>query len=246
MENDASMNKSRLTVPLVDCKMSPDDTTSIGEFSGYASVWDSIDLGGDTVKRGAFVKSLDAWKSKNMLPQLLFYHEMDSVIGDWLEMEEDDRGLRVKGRLWIKGDLAVPEAVKAYNILRGTSVRGLSIGYRVKDYDIQDQMDGSQIRHLKEIDLLEVSIAPWAMEPKAEVTSVKDKEGKLKTKREVERALRDVGLSQREAKAFIAGGFEAMARDVSKQNEADHRDDGLDSNELLASLQNLSTIIQGK
>jgi hypothetical protein len=30
---------------------------------------------------------------------------MESVIGDWLEVEEDDTGLRVKGKLWAFGDL---------------------------------------------------------------------------------------------------------------------------------------------
>lgn len=235
----------RITFPLIECKLAPDDTSSVGEFSGYASVWNSVDLGGDTVERGAFMKSLDKWRSKNMLPQLLFYHNPEEVIGDWIEMVEDDKGLRVKGRLWVKGDLAVPEAVKAYNILRGTSVRGLSIGYRAKDFDIQEQMDGSRIRILKEIELMEVSIAPFAMEPKAEVTSVKNLSGDP-TKREVERFLRDAGISTKRAKAFIAGGYEAAFCDGKGGVEVDHRDGDLDQDGILASLQSLSTNILGK
>ena len=217
----------------------PGEDSPLGVFSGYGSTFGNIDLGGDIVQPGAFTNSLREWKSDGMLPQLLWYHDPEEIIGDWVAMEEDEKGLRVEGKLWIHGDLKVPEAVKAYNVLRGTSVKGLSIGYRVRDFDVQEQMDGTRVRLLKEIDLLEVSIAPYAMNPQAEVNAVKDKDGKIKTKREVERALRDVGFSQREAKAFIAGGFGAMSG-------TDHRDDDLDSAEILASLNSLSTTIKGK
>lgn len=239
------MDMKRFIVPL-EIKAMPDESSALGEFSGYGSVFGSIDLGGDTVARGAFQKSLDSWKSKGMLPQMLWYHNTEDVIGDWLEMAEDEYGLRVKGRLWIKGDLKVEEAVKAYNVLRGTSVRGLSIGYRVRDYEIQEQMDGSTIRHLKEIELLEVSIAPWALEPKAMVTSVKDAQGNIQSKRQVEKALRDLGLSHRQSKAFLAGGYEAMIRDDSALDTAETRDASLDESDLLASLKQLTNIMEKK
>jgi uncharacterized protein len=207
----------RLIVPLVQCKMEADATGDRGTFSGYASVWESIDLGGDTIRKGAFSNSLNEWSKKGLLPQLLWYHDMESVIGDWLEVEEDDTGLRVKGKLWAFGDLKVDDAVKAYNVINGTSVKGLSIGYRVKQHTIQEQVDGSTIRILEEIELLEVSIAPFAMEPKASVTSVKsfvDDQGQIVSKRECEDLLRDVcKLSIKQAKAFISGGYSAISRD---------------------------------
>lgn len=239
------METKRLLIPL-DIKAIGDDSSNVGEFEGYGAVFGNIDLGGDIIERGAFQSSLDDWNSKGMMPQMLWYHDNEEIIGDWIEMVEDDYGLRVKGRLWIKGDLSVKEAVKAYNVLRGTSVKGLSIGYRVRDYDVQEQMDGSSVRILKEIDLMEVSIAPWSMNPKAMVTGVKDVNGELKSKREVEKVLRDAGLSRRESKAFIAGGYEALCRDGKDQADAVHRDDELDDDELLASLKKLSTLMETK
>ena len=242
------MTMERFIVPL-ELKALPDEAGLVGEFMGYGSVWDSVDLGGDTIKRGAYEKSLNAWKAKGMMPQMLFYHNTEKIIGDWLEMVEDDYGLRVKGRLWIKGDLKVEEAVMAYNVLRGTSVKGLSIGYRVRDYEIQEQNDGSTIRHLKEIDLMELSIAPYAMEPKAMVTGVKsltDENGIILTKREVEKVLRDAKLSRRQAKAFIGGGYDALARDEQDRVDAESRDDSLELSDVLASLKSLTLKMEGK
>lgn len=239
------MEIKRLIVPF-ELKALPDDASNIGEFVGYGSVFGSVDLGGDTIVRGAYQKSLDAWKSKGMLPQLLWYHDPEEIIGDWLEMSEDEYGLKVKGRLWIKGDLKLEDSIKAYNVLKGTSVKGLSIGYIAKDYEIQEQMNGSTIRILKEIELMEVSIAPWSMEPKAMVMGVKDAHGKIQSKRQVEKALRDLGLSHRQAKAFLAGGYEAMNRDDSGLDSVEDRDDSLDSDNLLASFKKLSTLLEGK
>lgn len=242
--NNRDMETKRLIVPF-DVKI-PGGDSPLGVFSGYGSTFGNIDLGGDIVERGAFRASLDDWKSKNMLPQLLWYHDSEKIIGDWISMEEDELGLKVQGKLWIHGDLSVPEAVTAYNVLMGTSVKGLSIGYRVRDFDVQEQADGSQVRILKEIDLMEVSIAPWAMNPQASVTGVKDEQGKIKTKRDIEKILRDAGFSRRESKAVLAGGYNALCRDGRGVVDADQCDADLDDGDVLASLKTLSTTILGK
>ena len=229
----------RLLVPLVDCKMEADPTQDRGVFTGYASVWDSVDLGGDMIRRGAFTASLNDWMAKGMLPQLLWYHDVKEIIGDWLEMGEDDHGLKVKGKVWAFGDLKIEGSVRAYNVINGTSVKGLSIGFRVIKSTDQKQLDGSVIRILEEIELVEVSIAPWAMEPKASVTSVKSfvgYDGQVVSKRECEDLLRDVcKLSIKQAKAFISGGYNAISRDEK---------DGLDN--VSASLDQILHTFKGK
>jgi hypothetical protein len=243
------MVMERFLAPLKEVKMAPDDSSNIGEFEGYASVWSSVDLGGDMIERGAYTKTLDEWANKGQLPQLLYYHQDQVIIGDWLEMREDEKGLYVKGRLWVKGDLRIETAVMAYNILRGTSVKGLSIGYSVRDYDSQEQVDGSRIRLLKEINLFEVSIAPYSMEPKAKVHAVKsltDEDGQILTKREVEKVLRDAKLSTRQAKAFISGGYDALVRDEQSVIEVENRDDSSSMSGVLASLKSLNLKLEDK
>ena len=220
---------------LKEFKMAGDANSTMGQFSGYASVFNSIDLGGDQIKRGAYSKTLNEWSSKGLMPQMLFYHSMDEIIGEWTKMEENEHGLYVEGRLWVKGDERIETAVKALNVLKSNSVKGLSIGYRVRDEEIQE-FAGGRIRVLKDIDLLEVSIAPWAMEPKASVTAVKSligEAGQLLSKREVEKALRDAGLSTRQAKAFIASGYDSVSRDEEQLDD------------ILASIDQFLTILKG-
>ena len=221
-----------------DVKME-DDTSTRGVFSGYGSIFGNVDLGGDVVESGAFAKSLNEWTSKGQLPQMLWYHYDQEIIGEWTKMVEDEKGLYVEGKLWINGESRLERAVQAYNVLKSNSVKGLSIGYRVKDRETQENFDGAIIRKLKEIELFEVSIAPWAMNPQASVTGVKsmtDDDGNILSKRDVEKILRDSGLSKRQAQAFIASGYGALECDAKGEEEALESDSQVDLSGVLESL----------
>ena len=221
----------------------------VGLFEGHGSIFGNIDLGGDIVRAGAFTKTLNEWQAKGQLPTMLYYHDHDKIIGDWLEMREDEKGLYVKGQLWIKGDLRIEDAVRSYNVMRGTGPRGLSIGYRVKQFEMTE-FDGGTVRELIEVELIEISIAPWAMNQQAMVTGVKalqDEEGQILTKREVEKVLREAfKLSRRQAKAFIGGGYDVLVRDEQDRVNTEDRDDSLELSEVLASLKQLTLKMEGK
>lgn len=244
-----TMEIKRISCPLVEVKAEGDVNSEEGVFSGYGSTFGNLDLGGDIIKAGAFTKSLNDWGMKGEMPFLLAFHDMSRPIGDWLEMREDEKGLFVRGQLWVKGDRRIEDAVMAYNMLRGTGQKTLSIGYRVNDYEMQESINGS-IRIIKEIDLVEVSIVPIPMNPQAKITAVKslkDEEGNILSKREVERELRDAfKLSARQAKAFIAGGYDALERDAKGIEEVADRDDQTSEAELIASLKNLSKLLKGE
>lgn len=215
-----------------------DESSTRGHFKGHGAIFGNVDLGGDVIQAGAFANTLVEWKKDGMLPQLLWYHNNEEIIGEWTKMEEDEKGLYVEGKLWINGESRIERAVQAYNVIKSNSVKGLSIGYRAKEQDYQEQMDGSNIRILKELKLYEVSIAPWAMNPMASVTGVKtmiDTNGDILSKREVEKILRDSGLSKKQALAFVAKGYDGIKRDADLN-------DG-DLLEILKSISKLSTTI---
>ena len=60
-----------------------------GLFSGYASVFGGVDSYGDTVYPGAYKETLE---NRQRPIQLRFNHE-PGVIGKWIRIEEDEKGL---------------------------------------------------------------------------------------------------------------------------------------------------------
>jgi len=181
----------------LELKREPDQD---GTFEGYASVFGVVDQGMDVVARGAFMKTLGKRRVK-----MLWQHDMAQPIGVWDEIQEDERGLFVRGRLLKEVD----KGREAMALLRAGAIDSMSIGYRT--IEAMPEADG-RVRKLTEVDLYEISLVTFPMLPDAKVTAVKS----IKTIREFERALRDAGFSQTEAKAIAADGFKGLAA---------HRDD---------------------
>lgn len=199
--------KQRLDLPLTIKSV-----TDTGEFEGYGSVFGIEDSYGDVVVRGAFEASLAKWKEKGRLPALLWQHNMSEPIGVYTEMREDDVGLYVKGRLLIDDD---PLAKRAHGHMKAGSLSGMSIGYMLDDYEY-DKEKGVWI--LKQIDLWEVSLVTFPANDEARITDVKSllARGETPPPSKVEKALREVGFSGTQAKAFMAKGYSAIApRDVA-------------------------------
>lgn len=200
----------------LELKREPD---SDGVFEGYASVFGVVDQGMDVVARGAFAKSLGKRKVK-----MLWQHETDKIIGVWDEIQEDERGLFVRGRLLKEVD----KGREAMALLRAGAIDSMSIGYRT--IEAVPEAEG-RVRKLTEVDLFEISLVTFPMLPDAKVTAVKS----IKTIREFERALRDAGFSQNEAKAIAADGFKGFA---------DHRDDVAAEPETGAALADLMSHVR--
>ena len=133
-----------------------------GEFEGYASVFKVVDLHNEVVEAGAFARSL---KHKKTFPVLYAHSQLDPI-GQVVEAREDDKGLKIKGKL----SLGVTRARDVVTLMRDEVIRSLSIGYRV----VKDEFEReSGVRHLKEIDLWEVSAVVFPANPKARITDVK-------------------------------------------------------------------------
>ena len=127
-------------------------------FAGYAAVFDRADRGGDVVRAGAFSRSLRRGAAR--VP-LLWQHDSARPIGRIEYLREDKRGLRVIARL--SGSAAGREAAA---LLKDGAVGGLSFGYRVRE------ASGEAPRELRDLDLVEVSLVTFPMQPKARVHAV--------------------------------------------------------------------------
>lgn len=135
-----------------------------GSFSGYASVFNTVDLHTEQVAPGAFTKSLQRWRSQQQMPKMLWQHDPKTPIGIWQDIREDGYGLLVKGKLL----LDIQQGREAYTLLKSGVVDGLSIGYDVIKAQRQDQR-----RILQEIELHEISLVTFAANPAARVTACK-------------------------------------------------------------------------
>jgi HK97 family phage prohead protease len=135
-----------------------------GVFEGYASLFGVADLGKDVVMPGAFADSLKSRAAGGV--RMLWQHDPATPIGCWLSIEEDRRGLKVRGRL----SLAVERARDIHALMREGAVDGLSIGFRVERARAERP---TGLRRLEKLDLWEISVVTFPMLPGARVEAVK-------------------------------------------------------------------------
>ncbi|WP_019832510.1 HK97 family phage prohead protease [Sphingomonas sp. PR090111-T3T-6A] len=133
-------------------------------FAGYAALFDKADRGGDVIRRGAFARAVEA--GAKGVP-LLWQHQPTRPIGRIERIAEDARGLRVIGRFTPEAS----HAAEAAALLRDGAVGGLSFGYRVRAK--QNRPGG---RELTDLDLVEVSLVTFPMQPGARVHAVHEEE----------------------------------------------------------------------
>ncbi len=126
-------------------------------FSGYASVYNNIDLHGDIILPGAFKHGL---ASK---VELLWQHDPLLPIGKILELKETVKGLFVRAKL-IEG---IAKAKEVKTMLKEGVIDGLSIGFVVKDY-----FYNGETRYIKSAELWEISLVTFPANPKARVQHV--------------------------------------------------------------------------
>lgn len=191
-----------------ECKFTGVKLDKVGEdgtFTGYASLFGVTDLAKDQVAKGAFVKSLGVRGIGGV--RMLFQHDPNEPIGQWLDIREDGRGLLVKGRL----APGVARAREVLALMRDKALDGLSIGFKT----VKSRKDaGTGVRHILEADLWEISILTFPMLPSARVSEVKATATPFPTTREFELWLRrDAGLSRGEARGVIARGFAKVRRE---------------------------------
>ena len=179
-----------------------------GVFSGYASTFGNVDLVGDIVQKGAFMKTLT--KGVNSV-LMLWQHDNSQIVGEFTRLEEDEKGLFFEGKLFVKD---IKQAAEAHFLMLKKLIKAVSIGYRIES----KSFDSAGNRLLKQVDLMEISLVTFPANPEATIDAVKSVEDM--TAREFEKSLRDViGLSQKQAKALMSGGYKAMQRDVDELDE---------------------------
>ena len=190
-------------------------------FEGYASTSGNVDLGNDIIVKGAFAKSLIT--TPEVL--LLWQHNMSKPIGVSVELREDEKGLFMKGRISIRTTLGKDAAI----LLEDKVIKEMSIGFFATTTDRVDD-----IRYIREIELFEVSLVSKAMNPQALIKS-------LESLKDVEQSLKDLGLSNTEAKGLIS-----KIKEFSNQRDAEEKQvqrEAEEKSKVLSAMEELTNLI---
>ncbi|RDI13457.1 hypothetical protein DEU38_13432 [Rhodococcus sp. AG1013] len=217
----------------VRVKAAESDGLGEGEFIGYASVFGNVDSYGEVVAKGAFANSLKAWSESGGVLPILWGHNMsdpDYNVGGVLSAEEDDRGLKIHGRL----DLDSPKGAQVYRLLKGGRVGQMSFAFDVvESHNVKAGDDMPDHVSLDEIKLYEVSVVPIGANQETEILAVKSATDALRAKAgrvisaKNENTMRDVIVQLRTA----ADDLEAILPDSGDSEDQDQTSGGEPSTE---------------
>lgn len=159
----------RKLVAVEDMKVTPDedDTSGKGKFTGYASVFNKVDLVGDTVVPGAYADTLAKFTRDGFIT---WGHDWDNPIATVDMVREDERGLWLEASFHGHDHAQRARQIAAERLERGKTM-GLSIGYSAKDWKLRS--DG--VRELITIDLHETALVTFPADPSAQMTGVKER-----------------------------------------------------------------------
>lgn len=200
------MNRKSASLKHRQFAFKADSVEDDGTFSGYGSVFGTIDSYREIVSQGAFLDSIERIKNSGDPLPALWQHRSAEPIGGYDLLAEDERGLKTSGFLMVN---EIPLAAQAHALMKRRVVKGLSIGYYVEKSDFNEK---TGIRTLTKLDLQEISIVTFPANPDAQIDAIKAKlaHGDLPTIREFEETLRERGFSRSQAEMIAAGGYKSL------------------------------------
>ena len=171
-------------------------------FTGYAASYGNEDSDGDIIEKGAFAESLMNDFPRNKI-KILWQHKSSEPIGLPVEMREDENGLFVKGKIskTSRGD-------EAMELLRDGVIDSMSVGFMIPKDGYKYNDEGKRL--INKGRLMEFSLVTFPANEQAVVQSVKEV-----NEREIERVLREAGVSRTIAKSIVANGVKSL-RDAER------------------------------
>ena len=166
---DVKKRANQLLCKMLEFKMDYDEEKNIGIIEGYASTYGNVDLGGDTVAKGAYKQTL---YHKQGRVKLFLDHswKVSDMMGlSYLEDKED--GLYMKAEMPLDATDVKNAFTKLMFLQERGEQMGLSIGYDAIKSDYA--ADGTRV--LKEIALHEVSVTPFPMDTEANILNARIK-----------------------------------------------------------------------
>lgn len=195
-----------------------------GTFEAVVSVFGNKDLQGDVMEPGAFKKSLSAWAKKGRPIPAVWghqFHNPDMFLGKYLEQEETEDSLRLKGRL----NLSWPVAQRVYELYKEELITEFSWSGRVTSFApiekgdefFDEENPWKNGARIKEVDLWEAGPTFKGANPATELLSVKQATGLSVVRRDTA----DVLATLRDVHAQIGKAIASADNSGEKEDSAD-------------------------
>ena len=139
-----------------------------GVFEGHAAVFGERNWHGEIVQSGAFKRTIAEHASRGINPPMLLHHDPRNIGGTWTELREDGRGLFVRGQFAMR----TTAGKEAYELASMGALTGISIGFRERA-----GKDVGSVRHLTDIDLVEISLVALPSADGSRIKSVRADSG---------------------------------------------------------------------
>ncbi len=189
------METKRLNLDSLELKFVGEDMT----FEGYASIFGGVDAYGDTIDPKAYDQTL----VERQRPIRMRWNHFGPVIGKWLSMFVDGKGLYVTGQL----TPGHSTAIDVYASLKHGAIDGMSIGYVPRM--VEELGEGRRL--LKQIELVEISVVEEPADLGAKVESVKYQLDACYSMKEIETFLREVGRFSKADSIALVGRIRRLA-----------------------------------
>jgi HK97 family phage prohead protease len=206
-----------------------------GIFTGYASVFNQVDLVKDTILKGAYDDEIKTWKEGKAIP-INSEHNKKMVFADnLLEAQVDDNGLKVQFQFSEEAKKKYPEEYKSAVLDAQNGKLFMSIGFEVTESHLLDLgLERKEVKKqgmpdkIRKLSLDHIAITNNPVDRKAEMLEVKsldvnfneslrEIDGKVSAKRFLKenKSL----LSNTNAENFVNHIF-SLAEGISKKLEA--------------------------
>lgn len=213
MKIKSAIETNVLTFPF---EIKAEDLNEDGVFKGYASVFGNKDSHNDIIMPGAFAKSISVGGRNGTGVAMLYQHDSHRPIGIWTSINEDQKGLRVEGKL----ALGTQDGREVYELMKMKALQGLSIGY---DSIVHERDEKKNVRYLKEVDLWEISPVTFASNKKATIIDVKQIDIEaiklINNERDLETFLRESGRFSKNAAIHVVSWWKSFRREADNEQK---------------------------
>ena len=148
-----------------------------GFFKGLGSAYGKVDLGGDTVCKGAYTQTISHNEGK--VP-LMFDHgwKVGDVAGI-AYLQDSEEGLQVEGKM----PLHISSVKDGFAMIKFMHEEGKPLGLSIGYFPVKSEPGPNGTRLLKEIAVEEMTVTPWPMDTHARIRDAKERKIAYNTKR---------------------------------------------------------------